>query len=76
MHKNNHKKNKYLTVAECWAIVQKLLNIFENIESIADAIGCSHTTLYRYGQQSVKKPDARIGLELKELAIKHGILKT
>lgn len=70
------KKKKYLTKKQAWELVKELAEKLGNIQAVSKQIGCSHTTLYRYGSKEDWPPDVRITMELKELAIKQGIRKS
>lgn len=69
------KHKKYMTKKQAWDLAQKLAKVYGSIQAVAKEIGVSHTTLYRYGGKGDWPPDVRVTLELKELAIRHGIIK-
>lgn len=68
-------KIKWMTASEAWILAQRLAKRLGNIEKVAKAIDCSHTTIYRWGKKSKTQPDVRHTIALKELAVKEGLLK-
>jgi hypothetical protein len=68
---------KWLTKSQAWKLAEKLASLpaFGSIEKVAESIGAHHTTVYRWKDGGNALPDAKLTIPLKELAIKHGIIK-
>ena len=71
------KKIKWLTRADAWSLAKRLAALpkYGNIQAVADKLSIATSTIYKWGAEEGGDPDARITIELKELAIKEGILK-
>lgn len=70
------KKNKWMSRKEAWLLAQKLAKIYGNIQAVADKINTATSTIYKWGSEpNGGDPDVRITTELKELAVKEGLIK-
>lgn len=63
-------KIKWMTTKEAAGLALKLVKHEDigSIEKVADLIGISHATIYRWINGETKEPDPRITTKLKELA--------
>jgi hypothetical protein len=66
---------KVMSAKEAWSLADKLAEKLGNIQAVADHIGAAASTIYKWGQETERVPDLRITMELRELAIKEGIIK-
>ena len=71
------KKNKWLTRTEAWVLAKKLSEMprYGNVQAVAKKLGIAQSTIYKWGAENGGDPDVRITIDLKDLAIKEGVLK-